>query len=176
MITGSAATVDPATTLSVEDLKHRTAGELEAMYRELPEPEGVKQLEGKPKGEMLAITGLDWKPVRDLLRIFGDSPVFPWLGKGFASRSEVLGSGNNRLNLLGYKPEIFDFKTKLDHSVLDSRGCVLLDYDVEENPLPIRQIRDELREVSPGLWFGPAMVNIGDNYFTVLWFAVDFNQ
>lgn len=176
MITGTAATADPATIIEVEDLKHRTAGELEAMYRQLPEPAGVKELEGNPKGEMLAITGLDWKPVRTLLRVFGDSPVFPWLGKGFSSRSDVLGSGTNRLNLLGYKPEVFDFKLKLDHSVLDNRGCVLLDYDVEENPLPIRKIRDELREAAPGLWFGPAMVCIGDKQHTVLWFAIDFND
>lgn len=176
MMTGTAATADPAQLMTVADLKARTLEELEALYHQLPEPDSVQALEGKPKGEVLAVTALDWKPAKNVLRLFGDSPVFPWLGKGFASRSPARGEGNNRLNLLGYKPEVFSFNTRLEQSVLDNHSCVLLDYDLPDNPLPIRHIRDELREAAPGLWFGPAMARVGDNHYPVLWFAVDFNQ
>ena len=176
MATTTADPIAPDRGITIDSLKERSLDELEMLYRELTPATGVQGLDGKPKGEVLAVTGLDWKPVSNAIRLFGDSPVFPWLGKGFSSLSNEQGEGNNRLNFLGYKPEWFDFETRIEASEVDGRDAVILDYDLESNPLPIRHIRDELREAAPGIWFGPAMARIGDNHNTVLWFAVDFNQ
>lgn len=165
----------PARRLRVEDLQQRNLRQLEQLYREAPEPAEVSGLDGTPRGNMLATTGLDWNPVSHVLRVFNDSRLFPWLGKGFSSDSRQAGTGNNRLNILGYQTEQFAFTTSLAASVLDGRGCILLDYDHAENPAPIRRIRDELREVSPGLFFGPALFRVGSGYHTVLYFSLDFS-
>jgi len=176
MATTTATATAPQQDINIDELKRRSCAELESLYRELPAPSGIQSLDGKPKGEVLAVNKLDWNPVDNLLQTFARTPVFPWLGKGFSADSDQQGQGNNRLNLLGYKPEWFDFHTRIEASVVDGKQSVLLDYDLESNPLPIRHIRDELREAAPGIWFGPAMARVGDNHYTVLWFAVDFNQ
>lgn len=176
MATTTATATAPQQDITIDELKRRSCAELESLYCELPAASSIKSLEGKPKGEVLAVNKLDFNPVDNLLQTFASTPVFPWLGKGFSADSEKQGQGNNRLNLLGYKPEWFDFQTRIEPSVVDGQNSVLLDYDLESNPLPIRHIRDELREAAPGIWFGPAMARVGDNHYTVLWFAVDFNQ
>ena len=176
MTTAATSAQAPARRLRVEDLQARNLRELEQLYREAPEPREVRGLDGTPQGTMLATAGLDWKPVAQVLRAFNDSQLFPWLGKGFSSEARESGTGNNRLNILGYETERFSFTTCLDDSVLDGRRCILLNYDHPGNPAPIRRIRDELREVSPGLFFGPALVRLGGGYHTVLYFSLDFSR
>ncbi len=163
----------PASEITVRELQGCNVEELEALYRQAPEPDSVKGLDGKPQGRMLATVGLDWKPVAQLLRAFNETPVFPWLGKGFSAETEATGSGNNRINLLGYRTEWFTFDTRLEPSVIDGRTCILLDYDHDDNPFPIRRIRDELREVSPGVFLGPAMARTGTRHIPILYFSVD---
>ena len=176
MATTTATAAAPQQAITIDELKRRSCAELESMYRDMPAASSIKSLDGKPRGEVLAVNKLDFNPVDNLLQIFASTPVFPWLGKGFSADSDKSGKGNNRLNLLGYKPEWFDFHTRIEPSVVDGQNSVLLDYDLESNPLPIRHIRDELREATPGIWFGPAMARVGDNHYTVLWFAVDLNR
>ena len=50
----------------------------------------------------------------------------------------------------------------------------MLDYEQPGNPWFIRQIHDELREVAPGLFVGPAMWKRSEaDPVNVLWFALD---
>ena len=176
MATTSATATAPQQAITIEELKQRSCDELAALYQQVSAATSIQALDGKPAGEVLAVNKLDWNPVDQLIQAFASTPVFPWLGKGFSAHSGKQGSGNNRLNLLGYKPEGFDFETRIEASVVDGRNAVVLDYDQPSNPLPIRHIRDELRETASGIWFGPAMARVGDNHYTVLWFAVDFHQ
>lgn len=176
MATTSATAAAPLQDITIDELKRRSCAELESLYSQLPAAGSIQSLDGKPGGEVLAVNKLDFNPLDNLLQSLASTPVFPWLGKGFSVDSDKQGRGNNRLNLLGYKPEWFDFNTRIEPSVVDGQDSVLLDYDVASNPLPIRHIRDELREAAPGIWFGPAMARVGDNHYTVLWFAVDFHQ
>jgi hypothetical protein len=44
-----------------------------------------------------------------------------------------------------------------------------------ENPFFIRRIRDELREVAPRLFLGPAMADVGDKPKLILYFACDLS-
>ena len=62
-------------------------------------------------------------------------------------------------------------------------GDKIGDYDLDANPVYIRHIHDEIREVSPGLFLGPAMWNRAlkrsgrgsgaPDKSLVLWFALD---
>ena len=57
--------------------------------------------------------------------------------------------------------------------MLHDLGSGALDYDLADNPWAIRQIHDEVREVSPGLFLGPAMWKTEGAPAFVLWFALD---
>lgn len=59
---------------------------------------------------------------------------------------------------------------------MDGAPCVVLDYDKPENPWLIRKIHDELREVSPGLFLGPAMAKTVRGPKLLLYFACDFGN
>jgi hypothetical protein len=85
------------------------------------------------------------------------------------------GTGSNRVHL-GGRHQLFPFHTRITPSVLDGRDCVVLDYDLPDNPLVIRKIHDEIREVSPGVYLGPAMWKTANEKRLVLWFALDTND
>jgi hypothetical protein len=66
----------------------------------------------------------------------------------------------------------FPFKTRLTSSFLDGKPTFLLDYSGPVNPPFIRSIVDEIREVAPGLYLGPAALNFRGRPRAVLFFAV----
>src|SRR5690606_42137730 len=78
-----------------------------------------------------------------------------WRGKTFEPFDARAGQGIDRLHGLG---ERYRFELGFGDSVLDGRRSLVLDYDLPDNPRPIRRIREELRELSPGVFFGPALV------------------
>ena len=156
--------------LELEDLAAMSIEALEDVYRagKLPEPFSV--LDGTPKGRMLAIRGpLGRGWVFDRVRALAKATFFPWEGKSFRSHTKDLGEGINRVKLLG---NLYRFETRIEPSAIDGKPCLRLDYGLKENPFFIRAIRDELREVAPGLFLGPAMLD-GTNPKLVLWFAID---
>ena len=74
---------------------------------------------------------------------------------------------------LGHQ-RLFPFETSFGPSALDGQPTLILDYDLDVNPGFIRRIHDEIREVAPGLFLGPAMwKGRGDARTLVLWFALD---
>ncbi len=150
------------------------AGDLYARGRP---PSSVRALDGAPKGRMLAVRGLDRSPLAGPLRRFAGSGAFVWDGKTFASTSERAGTGINRVQIpwaLG-RQRLFAFETRLGPSLVDGRDSFILDYDLPDNPGWIRKVHDEIREVSPGLYLGPAMWKgaAPRQATTVLWFALD---
>jgi hypothetical protein len=140
--------------IGLDDLARLSLDALETRYRESTAPR-VDALAGTPRGRMLTLAGpLGRPPLADLLRRFSASPAFPWHGKSFTPKSDAHGRGVNRIKLLG---ERFSFETHLGPSVIDGAPCLVLDYALPDNPWFIKQIHDELREVRPGLYLGPAM-------------------
>lgn len=98
---------------------------------------------------------------------------FPWEGKSFQSRGKDEGSGINRVRL-GGRHRLFPFRTHFGPSVIDGQPALVLDYDDPDNPGVIRAIHDEVREVAPGLYFGPACLKKkAGGTSTALWFALD---
>lgn len=160
-----------AQTLDLAALRRMSFAELDQLYRGAKRPSAISDLDGDAGGAMLVWRSPQSGPLAWLLRTFGASSVFPWEGKSFKSQSSELGEGINRVNLLG-KRRWFRFGTRFDASFLDGQPTFVLDYARPGNPPFIRQIVDEVREVAPGLYMGPAALKIGGKPRLILFFAV----
>ncbi len=134
-------------------------------------PPDLAALEGHPRGRMLAIRALDRGRRGGALRRFSGWGAFPWEGKSFSGHGAT-GTGINRISLFGRR-NWFPFRTSVRDSVIDGAPCIVLDYDLPENPAAIRAIHDELREIEPELFLGPAMLKARRGPRFVLWFALD---
>jgi hypothetical protein len=156
---------------TMDELAALSVGELRRVYARAEPPESLDALAGAPAGRMLSVVGpLDRPGVRSGVARLAKARWFPWRGKTFRAFDAASGEGVNRVTLLGDK---YRFGLSLGRSVLDDRPCVVLDYDRTGNPWAIRQIRDELREVSPGLFLGPALLTTGRRPRLVLFFGID---
>lgn len=167
----SRVTAPSSTALDLDALSRMDVAALGDLYARGSHPENVDTLEGNPRGRMLAVRTLDRGVAGGAIRSLARAAFFPWGGKTFAGRG-ARGTGVNRLHLFG-RHQLFPFHTRIAASALDGAPCVALDYDLPDNPGVIRKIHDEVREVSPGLFLGPAMWKTPKGPALVLWFALD---
>ena len=161
----------PAVDLDLDALSRMDVAALDGLYRKGRCPARLDVLNGHPRGRMLAIRSLDRGGVANTLRSLARSEGFPWGGKSFAGSCDA-GTGINRVHL-GGRHQLFPFLTCLRPSVIDGAPCVMLDYDLPDNPWFIRAIQDEVREVDHGIFLGPAMWKTAHGPRLVLWFALD---
>ncbi|MFO0567561.1 MAG: hypothetical protein U0263_18020 [Polyangiaceae bacterium] len=161
--------------LSLDDLARKSYRELGALYDRGVVPASLRALDGPLEGRMLAVRGLNRGPLARALRRFAGSKSFVWGGKSFAAKSDGSGTGINRVRAPGVlgRQDLFPFTTHFGSSAVDGRETIVLDYDHPENPPYIRAIHDEVREVAPGVYLGPAMWKTDKGPATVLWFALD---
>lgn len=165
----------PPRALDLDALARLNVEELGALYARATCPDRVDVLAGHPRGRMLAVRTLDGRRRGGAIRGLAAAGWFPWGGKSFSGTGRT-GRGGNRVHL-GGRHELFPFLTEVKPSVMDGAPCIALDYDLPDNPSFIRAIHDEVREVTPGLFLGPAMWK-GKDWETagptlVLWFALD---
>lgn len=163
----------PPATHTLDSLAEKTSDELAEVYASGTVPKTFEVLKGHPRGRMLAVRSLDRGAVAEGLRRFAAGSFFPWGGKSFVAHADRI-SGINRVHLFG-RHLLFPFQLKNQASEIDQRPCIALDYDLEDNPAPIRKIHDEIREVSPGVFLGPAMFRGKRAHTLILWFALDTN-
>jgi hypothetical protein len=168
----SAASRATTPNLDLAALRRMSYEDLDALYRAGKRPARLSDLDGDGIGAMLAWRNPRTGPVAALLKSMGASSGFPWRGKTFRANNGS-GEGINRISLLG-KRQWFPFATHFDASILDGQPTFVLDYGSPKNPPLIRSIVDELREVSPGLYMGPAALKINGKPRHVLFFAVSF--
>lgn len=165
--------------LSFDDLTAMSLDELGALYAGGRVPDDFAlALDNHPKGRMVAVRGLDSVPVvNKVVDIFAKHPLFPWDGKTMAATSAQTSDGINRMQA-GVKMNLFDFKTRVEESRIDGAPTIVLDYEQKGNPFLIKKIHDEIREVAPGMYLGPAMAKVGKDKppVLVLWFALDTNS
>ncbi len=156
-------------------LAARTHDELDALYRAATVSTTMRAADGKLIGRMLTIRGLPGV-VANPLRRWAAAKSFLWEGKTFQASSDTRGDGHNRVfvpRALG-RQNLFPFETSFGPSAVDGKPTLILDYDLSVNPSYIRKVHDEIREVSPGLFLGPAMLKGAKGKKThVLWFALD---
>ena len=162
-------------TLDLARLRRMTFAELHELYRSGKRPSSISDLDGHATGAMLAWRSPTRGPVAWWLRTFGASPRFPWEGKSFQSESHHLGEGINRVTLFG-KRRWFPFRTRFEASFLDGEPAFLLDYSGPANPPFIRSIVDEVREVAPRLYLGPAALMFRGKPRPILFFAVSLQE
>jgi hypothetical protein len=158
---------------TLDALAERTADELDAIYRAARAPASMRVADGALRGRMLAVRGVP-AVLAAPLRRWAASPSFVWDGKTFAATTDVAGCGHNRVYLRGVlgRQDLFPFATSFGASAIDGARTLVLDYDLGVNPPFIRRIHDEIREVSPGVFLGPAMWKRGSERALVLWFAL----
>jgi hypothetical protein len=159
--------------MSLDDLARMSDEELSRLYAGGRVPDHLRVLDGDLRGRMLAVKRLDRGPVARVVARFAGSERFPWAGKSFSATDAGRGKGINRVTLWG-KHRLFPFETSIGKSVIDAGAAVVLDYDLPDNPGAIRAIHDEVREVAPGLFLGPACLKRrGGPPIVALWFALD---
>jgi len=159
---------------TLDSLAASSLGELAALYRAARCPASMHAADGALVGRMLAVRGLP-APIAARLRAWAASPSFVWEGKSFQAASDTKGEGFNRVAVPGVlgRQRLFPFATSFGPSAIDGAPALVLDYELAVNPPYIRRIHDEIREVAPGLFLGPAMWKSGSNKTLVLWFALD---
>ena len=156
--------------LDLDALRRMSYEELGELYRTAKRPNTIADLNGHSRGAMLAWRFPRTGPIAWWLRTFGASASFPWEGKSFEGSAEQ-GTGINRVTFFG-KRNWFPFKTRFGPSFLDGKPSFILDYSGPANPPFIRSIVDEVREVAPGLYLGPAALLVKGRPRPVLFFAV----
>jgi hypothetical protein len=170
-----ALSADIASTADLNMLRGMTFKELEQLYRQSKRPSQLSDLNGDAKGAMLAWRMPASGPFAWLLRKLGASGALPWEGKSFVASNAAEGEGINRIKFFG-KRRWFPFGTRFDASIIDGEPAFVLDYSVRKNPPLIRSIVDEVREVAPGLYFGPAALKVGGRPRLILFFALSCHQ
>jgi hypothetical protein len=167
-----------AADLDLDALAGRSYDALAELYRTARRPASMRDADGPLRGRMLAVRAIDALPAGRLLRAFAGSRAFLWDGKTFSARSDDEGAGINRIKIAGAlgRQSLFPFATRFGSSELDGGPTLILDYDLPENPPWIRRIHDEIREVAPGLFLGPAMWKGARSATTLLWFALDARE
>lgn len=159
---------------TLDELAAQSDAELLGRYRRGRLPADLGEVAGEPVGRMLAVRGAEGA-LFEALRGLAAWRRFPWEGKTFEAKGEGRGAGINRVRLGALRMNWFPFETRVEPSVVDGQPCIYLDYAQPGNPWFIAKIRDEIREVAPGLYLGPAMWKDGRGGAAhVLWFAVDF--
>ncbi len=166
-ISSSSAASKPATTpadrhapvmpFTVDELLALDAPTLSALYAAASVPR-LAEISGDLRGRMLAIPSLSGTAAR-LIKRFASSSRFPWRGKSFTPLADDRGEGKNRV--ISDRWKLFRFTTFVGRSRAGEFDAVQLDYDHAENPFFIRAIKDEIRELRPGLYLGQAWLQIG---------------
>jgi hypothetical protein len=145
-----------ASTLTLDDLAELGPDELLVLYRSARTPK-VEDLRGKLKGRMLASPLAKHGAVAGFLKQFAADGPMPWQGKTFRPLGKERGEGINRV--FGNRANWYRFETFVGPSRAGAFDALQLDYDLSDNPFFVRPIKDEVREVAPGLWLGLAYLH-----------------
>lgn len=164
----AAARVTPPFSGTLDDLLALDAGALGRLYAEARVPR-IAEVSGDLRGRMLAVTQLP-PSIAGAVRAFAASDRFPWRGKSFTPHGESRGEGINRIFTDSIRRYRFD--TFIGPSRAGAFDALQLDYDKPENPFFIRPIKDEIRELRPGLWLGQAWLQLRGQPHLVLYFGL----
>jgi hypothetical protein len=154
--------------VDARSLARMSMAELDGLFAEL-DVASRGELQGRKRGRVLAVSGLDWIPGVARSALFGLINELPiWRGKSFEGEF-----GANAWLLSGHHLQFARFLVH-EAPALDGPGTVLrLDYDVNANPAPLRRILGELRHLGPGLFLARMQVLWGDRVVKVSYFTLE---
>lgn len=156
--------------LTLDKLVDLSPEELNRIYQTSEVP-NLEEVVGDLRGRMLAAVIVpEW--VLPALRSLARASFFPWRGKSFSFLSEGKGEGINRIFSDINPSRWFKFGTFVGRSRAGDFDAVQLDYDRPTNPWFIRAIKDEIREVRPGLYLGQAYFKTSSKDHLVLYFGL----
>jgi hypothetical protein len=144
----------PPQPASLDDLAALRPAQLAPLYSGARTPV-LRDMDGPLVGRMLAV-GVLPRWMFAFLCWFAGWRRFPWRGKTFKSGQGGRGEGINRVFGDKNPRQWFRFETFVAPSRAGDFDAVQLDYDNPGNPGFIRAIKDEVREVAPGLYLGLA--------------------
>ena len=155
----------------LDDLLYADAETLRRLYVGAATPK-VADLTGDLRGRMLALSAapgwLFW-----WARLWARTRLFPWLGKSFRVEGAPPGRGTGINRVFTDKTRWFRFDTFIAPSRAGDFGAFQLDYDNPDNPFFIRAIKDEVRELRPGLFLGQAYLKTKKREILVLYFGLE---
>lgn len=142
-------------TYAVDGLLKLDSDALLKLYRGARTPR-LREISGDMIGKLVIGCGIAppidrW--LSDLLR-----ETNGWNGKTFRQQDDRRGDGFNRM--FEETRHMFPFNTYIGRSRAGDFDALQLDYDVPENPFHIRAVKNEIRELSPGLYLGQAYVRV----------------
>jgi hypothetical protein len=148
--------VDPAS------LGRLSMAELAELFTELEVAE-LSQLQGRKRGHVIALGGLDWLPASVRRALLARAP---WRGNHvegeFGSNTWLI----DRLEFAHYVVR--------EAQAIDGSGPVLrLDYDVAINPKPLRGFIGELRHLAPGLCLARMWYVLGERTLPVSYLLLE---
>jgi len=140
-------TARPAfTPVSPAELLRQSQAELDALFALLPAPDAAG-VGGCWRGTLMAIRGLGWLPrglAAGTYRLLA-TPLNPWRGKDFSGQA----GANRWFGLPGLA--FAGYRVRSMRSPVDGLPVVWLDYDLADNPAPLRGIRGEARQLGDNL-------------------------
>ena len=145
--------------------------ELERLYVDARAPR-IGQVEGDLRGRMLAWPSLESRP-RDRREPSAPSRARP-RSRG-AARASTRAPRTKARASTACSPIAFASSASRRSSRRSRAGdfdALQLDYDLPGNPPVIRSIKDEIRELEPGLWLGQAWLKTKKREILWLYFAL----
>ena len=152
--------------VDARSLSRRTRAELDGLFASLRAP-APTDLGGDLRGTQVDLGGLDRLPgpIRAGILATLRGPLGLWRGKRL--------SGDRGTNLWPAGRTFARFRIAIADAVDGTGPCLQLDYDVPENPLPLRGILGELRTLGPGLFLGRMHYRIGTGRACLLYFTLE---
>lgn len=145
---------EPSHTLTETDLGAMRQWQLDGLYRGLPEPGAVPV--GDTQGLALLLPGL---PLGHFVRTF--ARILLWQGKVFDPQTQDLGNKVSPFGFRAIRAQVYRGPSWLDTGA----DATVLDYS--KTSWVARWVRDEIREVRPGLWLGKVFIR--------RWHVLDFS-
>lgn len=151
--------------MTLDDLLDLDSAQIDDLFGRLP-PGPIP--EGESEGRALVKPGSSLNDeIADLLKLFA------WQGKVFTRDKDDPQRGELRNKILPVGLKAIVARVYQDASWFDDRPAIILDYS--KTSLLARAIRDEIREVEPGLYLGKVFWGDRDpDEKALLHFALDF--
>lgn len=141
---------------------------LDELFAEL-EPAKLEHIQGRKRGRLLALRGLDWVPgiARGLaMGVINRLPL--WTGESFEGEF-----GTNSWLLPGLPIEFARCVVRRAESVEGDGEVLCLDYDVAANPRLVRDVVSELRVIRPGMFLVRTRYRFGERAPKLSYYLLD---